>query len=238
MDISAGLDKLQLNDNNHPSQQSVQRPAYVSHASYDGSLNRFKYQLAADEGSYQAAAAYTPDAAADLQSYPPAGSRLGDRASTSPIDYARINSPFYQAGGTPPVAATQYRTPSGEVRVANQAADGQAVLLDRKIRALQQEQEYSQHAANLLQPRLQFPPAYDFAAYQAARLNPLAAFYPMAPYSGFGTAGIVPRGPHRDHDPTQVVRSPLLEEFRTNNKGNKRYELKDIYNHIVEFSGD
>ena len=52
----------------------------------------------------------------------------------------------------------------------------------------------------------------------------------------------------------QQVRSPLLEDFRNNSKTNKRYELKvgsaslcfssvltsiqDIYNHIVEFSGD
>ncbi|KAL1863755.1 mRNA binding protein puf3 [Paecilomyces lecythidis] len=238
MDISGGLDKLQLNDSNVASQQSVQRPGYVSHASYDGSLNRFKYQLSSDEGHYQPANSYTPDGSELQTGYHPAASRLGDRTSASPVDYARINSPFYQTSGTP-VASTQYRTPSGGIRLANAAPDGQAVLLDRKIRALQQEQDYSQQAANLLQPRLQFPPAYDFAAYQAARLNPLAAFYPMNPYAGFGAAaGIVPRAAHRDHDPTQVVRSPLLEEFRTNNKGNKRYELKDIYNHIVEFSGD
>ncbi|KAJ9237598.1 hypothetical protein DTO169E5_5184 [Paecilomyces variotii] len=237
MDISAGLDKLQLNDNNVSSQQSAQRPGYVSHASYDGSFNRFKYQLTADEGNYQPVSGYTPDGSDLHAGYHPAASRLADRSSGSPVDYGRINSPFYQASGTP-APTTQYRTPSGGIRLANPVPDGQTALLDRKIRAMQQEQEYSQHAANLLQPRLQFPPAYDFAAYQAARLNPLAAFYPMAPYAGFGAAGVLPRAPHRDHDPTQVVRSPLLEEFRTNNKGNKRYELKDIYNHIVEFSGD
>lgn len=33
-----------------------------------------------------------------------------------------------------------------------------------------------------------------------------------------------------------AIRSPLLEEFR-NNK-NKKYELRDLYGHIVEFSGD
>ncbi|KAI8962751.1 ARM repeat-containing protein [Daldinia sp. FL1419] len=43
---------------------------------------------------------------------------------------------------------------------------------------------------------------------------------------------------NRDQDPGKGVRSVLLEEFRSNTKSNKRYELKDIYNHIVEFSGD
>ncbi|KAI1457763.1 ARM repeat-containing protein [Annulohypoxylon moriforme] len=48
----------------------------------------------------------------------------------------------------------------------------------------------------------------------------------------------VPIRPSRDQDPGKGVRSVLLEEFRGNAKSNKRYELKDIYNHIVEFSGD
>ncbi|OTA66799.1 ARM repeat-containing protein [Hypoxylon sp. EC38] len=48
----------------------------------------------------------------------------------------------------------------------------------------------------------------------------------------------VPVRPSRDQDPGKGVRSVLLEEFRSNAKSNKRYELKDIYNHIVEFSGD
>ncbi|KAI1398452.1 ARM repeat-containing protein [Hypoxylon fuscum] len=48
----------------------------------------------------------------------------------------------------------------------------------------------------------------------------------------------VPVRPSRDQDPGKGVRSVVLEEFRSNAKSNKRYDLKDIYNHIVEFSGD
>ncbi|KAI5864670.1 ARM repeat-containing protein [Durotheca rogersii] len=49
----------------------------------------------------------------------------------------------------------------------------------------------------------------------------------------------VPLRPSRDQDPGKGVRSVLLEEFRSNVKtNNKRYELKDIYSYIVEFSGD
>lgn len=36
---------------------------------------------------------------------------------------------------------------------------------------------------------------------------------------------------------SQSIRSPLLEEFRVHGR-TKKYELKDIYGHIVEFSGD
>ncbi|CZR61400.1 uncharacterized protein PAC_11296 [Phialocephala subalpina] len=34
------------------------------------------------------------------------------------------------------------------------------------------------------------------------------------------------------------ARNVLLEEFRSNSKFNKRYELKDLYNHVVDYSGD
>jgi len=37
---------------------------------------------------------------------------------------------------------------------------------------------------------------------------------------------------------TEGVRSLLLEEFRNTNRCNKRYELKEIYDYVVEFSGD
>ena len=48
-----------------------------------------------------------------------------------------------------------------------------------------------------------------------------------------------PRGPARDQDLGHGVRSLCLEEFRNNIKSNsRRYELKEIYNYVVEFSGD
>ncbi|KAH8157542.1 hypothetical protein CIB48_g10711 [Xylaria polymorpha] len=52
-------------------------------------------------------------------------------------------------------------------------------------------------------------------------------------------AGINPYsfGTSRD-DLTQGARSPLLEEFRSLHRTNRRYDLKDIYGHIVEFCGD
>ncbi|OLN81558.1 Pumilio-like protein 2 [Colletotrichum chlorophyti] len=57
----------------------------------------------------------------------------------------------------------------------------------------------------------------------------------MAPYS---IPGVMPIRPGKDQDPGKGVRSALLEEFRSSSKSNKRYELKDIYSHVVEFSGD
>lgn len=60
----------------------------------------------------------------------------------------------------------------------------------------------------------------------------------MPPY---GNGVVAPRGPANDrhgHDSGHGVRSTILDEFRSNSKSNRRYELKDIYGHVVEFSGD
>ncbi|KAI0017332.1 armadillo-type protein [Xylariomycetidae sp. FL0641] len=48
----------------------------------------------------------------------------------------------------------------------------------------------------------------------------------------------LPVRPSRDQDPAKGQRSALLDEFRGTGKGTKRFELKDIYDYIVEFSGD
>jgi mRNA-binding protein PUF3 len=58
---------------------------------------------------------------------------------------------------------------------------------------------------------------------------------PLNPYL---TSGIPPMRPSKDQDPARGMRSALLDEFRSTSKSNKRFELKHIYGHIVEFSGD
>ncbi|KAJ5313676.1 alpha/beta hydrolase fold domain-containing protein [Penicillium atrosanguineum] len=171
-----------------------------------------------DDASYQALSGYGAESAQDMQlAYQPR-SRGGDTGSISPSEYARMESPLY-AG-----VDAQYRNSTGRM------SDNQAAAFERRLRNFQ-EQEFVQPQ------RMQMPQSYDYQGYQQARMSALQGFYPMALSGGLGAAALVSR-PHREHDPTQVVRSPLLEEFRANSKGNKRYELKDIYNHVVEFSGD
>jgi len=51
-------------------------------------------------------------------------------------------------------------------------------------------------------------------------------------------AHAIPIRPAKDQDIYLGARSVLLKEFRSDSKSNKRYELKDIYEHVVEFSGD
>jgi hypothetical protein len=64
-------------------------------------------------------------------------------------------------------------------------------------------------------------PSYDFQAYQASRLNAMSGFYPVGHLSGLGAAALVSRT-QREHDPTQVVRSPLLEDEKPGKLGNRK----------------
>ncbi|KAI1641034.1 armadillo-type protein [Biscogniauxia mediterranea] len=83
----------------------------------------------------------------------------------------------------------------------------------------------------------QYSNPYDFVQSQSFQPPMRLSGYAMPPLNFI--AGLpVPARPSRDQDPGKGVRSMLLEEFRGNAKSTKRYELKDIYNHIVEFSGD
>jgi mRNA-binding protein PUF3 len=213
MDVNAGLNKLQLNDGGFSGQ--LHRPPYLPHTSYDPSFQRVKYPTAGDNRSV---AGYGSEDTTDLHlAYQAGKNQVGECDPIAP-EYTRLGSPFYPLENPSPIAP-HYRNGSG-----GRLSDGQAVALERKLRGLQQEQDYTQYSANPLQGA-QYPPAYDFAEYQAARLNALSGFYPMAQLGGLGATAMVSRA-HRDHDPTQIVRSPLLEEFRANSKGNKRYELK------------
>lgn len=222
VDLNSGLNKLQLNDTGFP----TQRPGYASHGSYDGGLHRGKYQQPInEENNYQSVPGYIPEGSADLgMAYQAARSRV-DGGAISPSELRRIESPFFNGVDSASMAGPHFRNASG-----SRLSEGQTAAIERKLRGMQPDAELAGSMGNHLQ-RMQFP-AYDFAGYQAARLNALAGFYPVSPLGGLGAAAFVPRG-QRENDLSQVVRSPLLEEFRANSKGNKRYELKVSYNHTV-----
>lgn len=220
VDLGGGLSKLQLNDNGFP----TQRPGYVSHGSYDGAVQRPKYpQAINEESNYQPVPGYMPEGSTDLGlTYQAAARSRVEGGSISPTELTRMGSPFYTGVDSASMAAPHFRNASG-----SRLSEGQAAAIERKLRGMQPDSELTGQMGNPLQ-RMQFP-AYDFAGYQAARLNALAGFYPVSPIGGLGAAAFVPRG-QRENDLSQVVRSPLLEEFRANSKGNKRYELKVSYN--------
>ncbi|PWY82962.1 mRNA binding protein Pumilio 2 [Aspergillus heteromorphus CBS 117.55] len=223
VDLTAGLNKLQIAEASFPTHSGINRPAYLNHKSYDAGFPRLKYQNSGDEAEYQLASAYMNESVSpELQlAYQPNRGRVAEANPISPTDY-RIDSPIYAHDSN-----AHFRNGSG-----TQIAGNAAVLLEQKLRA---DHELSQHSVNPLHQRVPYAPAYDIAGYQAPRLQNMQ--HPYYPAAHLGAAALISRGP-REHDPSQVVRSAVLEEFRSLNKGNKRYELKDIYTHIVEFSGD
>ena len=160
--------------------------------------------------------------------------RFGDRGSVSPAgsDYRRgLNSPkYYSAAGTPPLASEQiYRPGSRGPRIPQGPSE-----LDRRL----QNFHFAQQAyMNYPQYQGQYPPhLYDYLP-QSFRAGGVAYGYQM-PMPAYPPAQAIPTRPAKDQDIGLGVRSVLLEEFRSNSKSNKRYELKDIYEHVVEFSGD
>ncbi|KAE8147996.1 armadillo-type protein [Aspergillus avenaceus] len=226
-DLQANFNKLQIHDGAYGTHSATTRTGYLSSPGYDGSLQRLKYQSTAEEGAYPGVANYTGESGSELPlGYQASRSRIEENV-ISPTEYPRMDSPLYNAleNGSVPVA--QYRNG------ASRLADAQTAVLERRLRGMHSEQDLAHQGMSPLQ-RYGYSPAYDLARYQTAGINALPGLYSL---SNLGAAALMTRGP-REHDPAQTVRSPILEEFRANSKGNKRYELKDIYNHIVEFSGD
>ncbi|KAG9236624.1 armadillo-type protein [Amylocarpus encephaloides] len=160
---------------------------------------------------------------------------LGSRGPGSPAgsEYRRgfnTNSPkFYASAGTPPVDQV-YRPTSRGPRLPPGSHE-----MDRRLQMYAQQQ---QQAAFMYGGPFQgqWPPQpYDYPPPNFRPQNvPYGYPMPMPPYA---PAPSIPTRP-KDQDVGVGVRSVLLEEFRSNSKSNKRYELKDIYNHVVEFSGD
>ncbi|KAF7875133.1 hypothetical protein EAF04_002305 [Stromatinia cepivora] len=168
------------------------------------------------------------------QAYFTKGPRF-DRGSVSPAssDYRRgLNSPKYFSG-TPPTGPEQIYRPSS--RAGPRIPQGPSEL-DRRLQHVQ----YSQHQAYLYNSghfQAQYPPhLYDYPpqTFRQTNVPPYGYPMPLPPYP----AQSIPTRPAKDQDVGLGVRSVLLEEFRSNAKSNKRYELKDIYQHVVEFSGD
>ena len=164
----------------------------------------------------------------------------GDHEMPSPFggDYKHsLNSPFYSATGTPPTGSDSVRSTGGS-GISSRTSHHEITLVDRKLRNLDLYQSY-QHAHT--DGYLSAPATgYDLSMHHSTmRMNPLAAPYHVGGNGNYAcTYPSYLRTPPREQEQVQVIRSPLLEEFRTSNKTNKRYELRDIFDHVVEFSGD
>ena len=143
-------------------------------------------------------------------------------------------SPKYYGGANATSTGLELSIRGREPRMPQQALSE----LDRRFQSIQFAQQqawlYSNgHFASLNQYPLQ---AFEFNPH-AFRQGGYPYNYPMT-MTPYQAPQMAPTRPAKDHDIGAGVRSVLLDEFRANTKSNRRYELKDIYNHVVEFSGD
>lgn len=86
-----------------------------------------------------------------------------------------------------------------------------------------------QYPGNFIDPYTQ---NFRQAAINSYAVPSLNAGYAM------GNPGAGQLRPAHGHDSGKNNRSTLLEDFRNCSKSNRKYELRDIYGHVVEFSGD
>jgi mRNA-binding protein PUF3 len=177
---------------------------------------------------------YSSQPFADQAHFNKAAPRFTERGTVSPAgsDYRRgINSPkYYSAAGTPPSGSDQiYRPSSRGPRIPQGPSE-----LDRRLQNIhfaQQAQAYMYGT----QFQGQYPAhAYDYPP-QNFRQGNIPYGYPM-PIPAFPPTPVIPTRPAKDQDVGAGVRSVLLEEFRSNSKSNKRYELKASCSRVLSLS--
>ncbi|KAL6833946.1 armadillo-type protein [Trichoderma sp. SZMC 28015] len=160
-----------------------------------------------------------------------------DRVSPAPVSTYRLDSGSSSRAFAPGVDAWMSRPSSRGQRTAEheRRPSGQQFA---GANSYPSPQFYQNHQFGYGQIANQYSPSYPEAYTQNFR--PIMPNYPVPSiHPGYPLNSMTPIRPSRDQDPSKGMRSALLDEFRVNgNKSNKRYELRDIYNHAVEFSGD
>ena len=238
--LASEIERLVLHGNQQftPRSRPNHRPTFSSQMSYDISAERSNFRSVSGEHFSSGQIPYIPDSSAEHGfQYPPAYHRStsygGNRGSSSPsMSESRhdTNPSFYSLATTPPMAPNSLRA-SGGSGSSSRAQNGQVTVQEKNLSGLQPyqtEQQFLQ--ANPLQVRPPYQQQNDMPYQSQVQMNPLARPYAMPPYSAYSNVQPAPshnaRYNRAEQESSQVIRSPLLEDFRTNSKTNKRYELK------------
>lgn len=228
-DITTTLGNLQL-DATYPLPVSTtvqnQNDLYPTANAYDNSMSRMMYGPGFDDGL----APYQPsDIFNDITSSRPFNMhRLSEKGTVSPSfqEYGALRN--IRSGGGTPLSGRQFPPRTGR-RLSSQVSDGPIEVLESRLRGLQHQQHQQSYLHPMgapFAPRLPIQPSYPFNyPPNASRMDRFSNYmYPTTPLPAVPpSVHISTRAYGREHDPN---RSPLLEEFRSNSKGNKRYELK------------
>lgn len=143
-----------------------------------------------------------------------------------------VNGDYGRRGyGTPPSGMDAFRSPSSSGSQGRNHNGQIGADLYQRLQEMQNPNQYHRHSWS----------PYGYPDYNMRMPGGIPGY----------SSGIPPLSPpNQSQSPASPViaaarredfaglRSVLLEEFRSSSKSNKRYELKDIYHHVVEFSGD
>lgn len=237
--LASEMERLQLYRNDHFSQRSGSnhRPTFSSQMSYDISMERSNFRTVSNERFHSGQSTHVPESSSEHGfQYPPAyyrGVPYSSRDTSSPSmseSRGEFNSSYYSTATTPPMAPGSIRASSGSGS-SSRASNAHVHALDRNLRGLQSFQVEQQILRpNPLQMRSSYQQQGDTPYHAQMQMNPLARPYAMPPYSTYSNVQSVPSQNARysrvESESNQVIRSAVLEDFRTNSKTNKRYELK------------
>lgn len=237
--LASELERLNLQGNDQLSQssRSNHRPTYSSNMSYDVLADRSNFRSVSNDRFSTGQVPYLSDSSPEhgFQYHPTyhRSTSYGNRGSvSSSISESRreLNPPFYSTASTPPMPSASLRASSGNV-LSNRPLSDQIALAEKKMTTHQQYPTDQR----VLQPNpLQIRPPYqqqcEIPFQGQIQMNPLARPYAMPSYPTYPNIQSGPsqntRYNRHESEASQVIRSPLLEDFRTNSKTNKRYELK------------
>ena len=233
----------------------------LNHALNDTSAARDTYDSQACDRSngYGPTGTYTPDSFTNGHSHAHAGSsntifRPVQFDSQSVSNGTGVHqSPLHSHSHTPPVFDHLY--PSRSEHPVSLNINNIAIVNQRLAGLKMQQQEHRRHPAYQNQPMQQQHLQQMIAANQL-QANQLRQYsYNQIPVHSTMT---IPNGMHSIPPPLQAVlpieapRAPrdhnnsadlsamsvILYNFKNQSKMNKKFELKDIYGNVVEFSGD
>ncbi|CAO2648642.1 Nn.00g079090.m01.CDS01 [Neocucurbitaria sp. VM-36] len=203
----------------------------------------------AEDINFRSAGTYTPDNYGNAQASDPNvqfRSFQFDNSRSAPNGTGVRQSPFYSHINTPPVydRLNPYRSEQ-TLSHPNNIAQLQNKLVGYQIQQEQRNfippsQFHQQQYQHLLPAnQLRHPYGYQFTISNGMPLTAIPPHMAMGPMAPMMPVQQPPRGPREQQISDGLgTMSPELQNFKREQKQSKRWELPDIYTHVVEFAGD
>lgn len=200
-----------------------------------------------DDGSHRTGS-YTPESHVNSQIGDPSVQFRSFQfdSRSAPNGTGVRQSPYYSHLSTPPVydrlnpysSEQTLSHPNNLALIQNKLA-GYQIQQERRNFISPNQFHQQQYAHILPATQLRHPYAYQFAMPNGMPISALPPHMAMATMAPMMPIPQAPRGPREQQMAEgQAILGLKLAEFKRESKTNKRWELSDIYNDVVEFAGD